>query len=748
MNSASKAIRKTIRVIIWITLSFVFLFLIVAALIQIPAVQTKIVQKATTFVSNKTNTIVELQKVNISFPKSIVIEGLYVEDTQKDTLVYAGRAKVNIALLDLFSNKITINSFSLSNATIKLYNSKTDKEFNYNFLTTSFADTTAQVKPDSLTSSEWAFNLDKVKLQNFRLLYHDNYAAMNVTIGIKKSQFNVDRIDLKKSAFQIDEMVLDGLIAIIQQTATTTIQDRDSNQVMPTISIEKLELNNSLVNFSDSVGYLSVMADIVRLKLNKGIIDLESELLRIAALDLTKSDIRYHDFKPKPDSTAVKPTGSNNWKVALNKMDMKDNSFIYRVGYEPDKKNEFNAEHLDFKNLTVKAKDFYYDKDLTKISVQQFSTTDQNGFVIKSMATNFSMDAHSISTNALKLKTPYSTIDADFSLHFSSLDAFVKNYQFSNLKLVMRNVTFRSPDLLYFSQALSKQPFFQNNTNTTTITGNVNGPMKNLIGKNLVVKTGENTLLETDFNITGLPEIESAFFDFPDLTLRSGKKDMMMMAGPSIPENIDLPEIIDLQIAFKGKMKAFETTANLKSSFGAATLSAQIDGKENFDGKVSLALLDLGQLLKDTLFYGPVSLTAEATGQGLDMKTIKAKIKAEATQLYLNKYNYQHLTLVGNINGKQFEGKINLNDENAVFGFDGLVNLNSGQEKYKFTLNMQGADLQKLHFVEKDVRISFVAEADLAGGSINKMNGTAGISTLLLHTKTKPTCSNRFFRHR
>ena len=51
----------------------------------------------------------------------------------------------------------------------------------------------------------------------------------------------------------------------------------------------------------------------------------------------------------------------------------------------------------------------------------------------------------------------------------------------------------------------------------------------------------------------------------------------------------------------------------------------------------------------------------------------------------------------GTVNGKQFEGKAKLDDENAAINFDGLVNLNPGQEQYKFKLNVLGADLQKLY---------------------------------------------------
>ena len=56
MNKAFTILKKTLKAILWVAGVFVLLFLIVAGIIQIPAVQTKIVHAATSFVSNKTLT--------------------------------------------------------------------------------------------------------------------------------------------------------------------------------------------------------------------------------------------------------------------------------------------------------------------------------------------------------------------------------------------------------------------------------------------------------------------------------------------------------------------------------------------------------------------------------------------------------------------------------------------------------------------------------------------------------------------
>jgi hypothetical protein len=126
-------------------------------------------------------------------------------------------------------------------------------------------------------------------------------------------------------------------------------------------------------------------------------------------LNLSKSDIRYHNFEPEilTGSLAADSLSSsgNNWKVTINRMNMADNVFIYKVGDVTAAKNEFNPAHLEFEHMTFAANDFYYDKNLVSISVKDFSATDQNGFIINNLETNFSMDATSITADKLKLKT-------------------------------------------------------------------------------------------------------------------------------------------------------------------------------------------------------------------------------------------------------------------------------------------------------------------------------------------------------
>ncbi|MCK9411340.1 MAG: translocation/assembly module TamB domain-containing protein [Prolixibacteraceae bacterium] len=730
-------LKKLVKTILWLAIILVFLFVIIAVLIQIPVVQNKIVRGITSYVSNKTHTEIEIRKIGISFPKSVVIEGLYLEDLKKDTLLYVGKASINIALYSLFHSKIAISSLAVENANLNLYSTKTDSLFNYNFLLTAFGDTTKQSKVATPTPSKWTFNIDQVSLKNVRFRYDDAYAGINVFAVLENSEFDVDEIDLQKSRYSVFDLLAAGLTANVRVCATKNKQNNRVGSVSPKITARSIRLSNSIVSYSDSVNYLSVDAVIVQSKLENPSIDLQKQLLITESLVLSKSKILYHTFAPKLVTTAIVATSGSNWKIALKNIDLEDNSLSYKSGNNLEIKNLFDVNNLEYHHLTLEADDFLYSTDLTKILVKKFSAIDQNNFPITGCEADFRMDQHSISARKLKVQTPYSTVDADVNLQYSSLSTLIDSMQFSNLDLDLRNLRFKNSDVLYFKPDLIIQPFFKNSQNITTASGKIGGQINNLDAKNLSVRTGANTRIETDFIIKGLPKVKTAFYDFPNLNIISGKKDILMMAGPYISDSMDIPENISMQVVFKGKMKSFESMANMSSSFGDANFVASIDPAENFSSKLSMSSFDIGRFLKDTLLYGPVTLTAQATGQGLDMNTIKAKIKADVTQIHLHKYTYHNLKMDGTVTGKEFEGKINLNDENAVFDFDGLVNLNPNMEHYKFQLNVKGADLQKLKLTNKDARVAFVAAADLQGGTVNKMNGTAGITNIIVASQGK-----------
>ncbi|MGE5395116.1 MAG: translocation/assembly module TamB domain-containing protein, partial [Candidatus Saccharibacteria bacterium] len=741
MSKLKPYLRKALKIVMWLIISIVLILILVAILIQVPAVQNRIVRYATTYVSDKTHTKVEIGHISISLPKSIVIEKLFLEDQQKDTLVYAGKAKVNIAFKDLLNHKITINSFNMQDVNLNLYNTDRDSLFNYNFLMTAFADTTAApVKADTTTSS-WTYNIEEIDLKNIRLRYDNNYGGMNVKASLQNMELAMDQLDLKNSTYGIDNLLVDHLSAtVLMKQSHAAPSATDTTSVLPKILANAIEIRGSKINFNDSVGRLGVKAEINDFKLKKGNVDLQKQTVDINSLILNKSKIQYQtsDVALKPDSlpehAAKKMVEEPKtfWQVKVGSIRADDNSLAYLVGEKQVTGKSFNANHLEYNQLIFHADSLNYSPQQTKISVTEFSTVDQNGFKINKFKTDFRMDEHSISARNILLETPYSAMDGDFSIAYDSLAALTGAMKFNDLNADLRNVKIGNADVLYFNPTLIQQPYFKNRTGSTTLSGKVTGPMDNLTGTGVKVHAGGNTILSSDFIIKGMPDYKTAWYHFPNLKLQSGKKDIEMMAGPYIPDSIAVPENINMEASFTGSIKSFESAVNASSSFGNASMQATLDPEENFTARVNIPRFNVGMLMMDTVMYGPVSLTAQADGKGLDVNTIQGNLKAQVSEIYLNKYTYHNLAMDGAVSGREFEGTVSMNDENAVFDFDGLVNMNPEQEQYKFKLNVEGLDLKKLNLTQDNIQLSLKATADMKGGTFDKMNGKAGITNIIV----------------
>jgi hypothetical protein len=82
--------------------------------------------------SDKLHAKVRLKHIDYQFFDKMSMEGLLIEDLKKDTLLYAGAAKVNITDWFFLKNKAILQYASLENAVVNV--NRTDSVWNYQFL--------------------------------------------------------------------------------------------------------------------------------------------------------------------------------------------------------------------------------------------------------------------------------------------------------------------------------------------------------------------------------------------------------------------------------------------------------------------------------------------------------------------------------------------------------------------------------------------------------------------------------------
>ncbi len=127
------------------------------------------------------------------------MQDLLVLDHQKDTLLFAGDAKVNITDWFFFKKNITLNYIGLSDGFINLHRS--DSVWNYQFLVDYFSGP-AKKKPDTSAS---AINLDLkvVNLKNIRIWQKDEWRGEDILLSANKLNIHADEFDLNKKIIRI-----------------------------------------------------------------------------------------------------------------------------------------------------------------------------------------------------------------------------------------------------------------------------------------------------------------------------------------------------------------------------------------------------------------------------------------------------------------------------------------------------------------------------------------------------------------
>lgn len=85
MRKGIKILGKVFSVAV---LLLIILPMVLSLLLDIPAVQNYVVQKAVRMVSRKLETTVSIDRVDIGLFSKVKVKGFYVEDYQRDTLLY------------------------------------------------------------------------------------------------------------------------------------------------------------------------------------------------------------------------------------------------------------------------------------------------------------------------------------------------------------------------------------------------------------------------------------------------------------------------------------------------------------------------------------------------------------------------------------------------------------------------------------------------------------------------------------
>ena len=192
-----KGIKILGKVLSAIVLSLIIIPVVLSILLDIPAVQNFAVQQVVRAVSRKLETRVAVGRVDIGLFSKVRLEGFYVEDYQRDTLLYVGKLDAYVTGLGLWGGGVSLSRGELSG--VKLFLRETPEgEMNIKQVVARLSN------PDKKKKGDFRLSIRKASIEGMEFVLQ-RLEPRNPEYGI-----DFGRMHLYDLTARVDDFTIDG----------------------------------------------------------------------------------------------------------------------------------------------------------------------------------------------------------------------------------------------------------------------------------------------------------------------------------------------------------------------------------------------------------------------------------------------------------------------------------------------------------------------------------------------------------
>ncbi|MGE3825577.1 MAG: hypothetical protein AB7G44_15245, partial [Bacteroidia bacterium] len=133
-------------------------------------VQTKLTQYIASYISKQLGATVSVRGVDIGFFNSLILEGVYVEDLHRDTLIYAGKIKANITGVGIEKRHLDVSRLTLEETKVYLRKYTEDEgKLNLQFI----IDALGKKDTTDTVSAPWTIAVKALRVRQTAFQYDD-----------------------------------------------------------------------------------------------------------------------------------------------------------------------------------------------------------------------------------------------------------------------------------------------------------------------------------------------------------------------------------------------------------------------------------------------------------------------------------------------------------------------------------------------------------------------------------------------
>lgn len=364
-------------------------------------------------------------------------------------------------------------------------------------------------------------------------------------------------------------------------------------------------------------------------------------------------------------------------------------------------------DNLEVNDINIEARRLDLTGNVMTGTLDFMSFCEKSGYVCNSLSGKARVGDGKSIIEDIRLSDPWSEIDVplysmsyDDPRHFSDFIGKIR---------LEGNVATSSVDMKtisYFAPGLKDVRM------KSELSGKVSGVVKDMIFKDMNIRTSDGVRMMFDGRMTGLPDIGKTYFDL-DLkemvTTTSGLEASIRSFAPGSEVNIaDMAEGVEFSIRADVSGKLDDLDARVRAVADTGSLAASVNIRNLVSGKGSVRIagdmasedFNLGHIV-DSRLLGPCSMRAKfnadlgSKGEGPQLGIDSLFVD----RLHFNGYDYSSIAAAGTMERNAFDGRIICNDPNLNFMFQGVFSLSARTRNsvYKFYANIGYADLNALN---------------------------------------------------
>lgn len=725
------------RIAIFIGSILILLILLILSL-RIPAVQNFVKDKLVVYLEDKIKTDVSLEKVYIAFPNRVVIQNLYLQGQEIDTLLSVQDLDVGLNMWKLLDSKANFTSIDLEGIRANAVRNN-DGTFNFDYILDAFA---TEEKEEE--SKPFIISLDKIELQDIGLRFIDKQAANDINVFFNHLKTRVKTFDLEENSYAMDEIILDGLKLklkqdFVEEVAVNVEETVDSlNRQKPMqLDLNGIKFTNFDVDYGDdnSKTYAKVLFDELSAEINK--IDLENSNFEINKILLSGARINADLFLPIENSEAENSSETEPEKVTespvmprlvLGSLVLDDVKAVYNNSAIPSSSEGMDFNHLDFSDLNLELADFKMENNEFTGSMESAKIREKSGLDIQEFRTDFVYESQQAYLKNLYLQTPKTVLRDEIVLNYTSIDQLSDDLGNVKISADIYNSKVGFQDILTLAPSLKNTAPFNKYPNASlSLDTEIQGTVNDLLIQNLEVSGLDDLKLKVRGQLRNATDPENIYYDLNIGELSSSSKTIYNLVPPhTIPSNITLPSFFTIKGKAKGTTEVVDADLKLNSTLGNANVLARLNmqqkNRETYDVKAHLQDLQIGKIIQNK-DLGAISARISAKGESFDFAHANADLTGDVAYLDYNGYRYRNMDLTGKIRNGNYDIELVSKDPNADLNLTASGVFNEENPTVKLDGTITKLDLNKLGFYADPMIIAGNIQADFTNLNPDDLNG-------------------------